>query len=61
MIYWDKLKQDNRPKRHWWAPGNYTNKCHCCGDEFIGDKRAGMCADCAYKLLGEQLELDFDE
>lgn len=42
-------KQDSRPQRGWWAPGNYLNKCVKCGDDFIGDKRAGWCADCAYK------------
>jgi hypothetical protein len=31
-----------------WAPGNYTNKCHTCGEMFTGDKRAWTCADCAY-------------
>jgi hypothetical protein len=43
------LKHDLRPKRGWWAPGGYMNTCTKCGDHFVGDKRAGMCADCAYK------------
>lgn len=47
------FKQDNRPKKDWWAPGEYTNKCRTCGDHFIGDKRAGTCADCAH---GERVE-----
>ena len=41
-------KEDDRPKRKGWAPGNYFNKCRKCECEFIGDKRAWMCADCAY-------------
>jgi hypothetical protein len=43
-----KWKEDDRPQRYGWAPGSYLNKCSGCGDEFIGDKRAGSCADCAY-------------
>ena len=42
-------KQDSRPQRGWWAPGSYLNKCLSCGEKFIGDKRAGSCADCAYR------------
>lgn len=42
-------KTDSRPQRGWWAPGHYLNRCVKCGDGFIGDKRAGWCADCAYK------------
>ena len=42
-------KQDNRPKKDGWAPGNYTNKCFGCDEQFTGDKRARTCADCAYK------------
>ena len=42
-------KIDERPHRRWWAPGNYMRKCVLCGEDFIGDKRAGHCADCAYK------------
>lgn len=41
-------KQDGRPQLGWWAPGEYINKCHQCDCYFIGDKRAGNCADCAY-------------
>ena len=41
-------KQDTRPQKGWWAPGEYINYCRRCHDYFIGDKRAGMCADCAY-------------
>lgn len=42
-------KLDTRPKRFGWAPGSYYCKCQC-GADFIGDKRAIMCADCAYAL-----------
>lgn len=41
-------KQDERPKRHRWAPGNYGGLCHWCGAKFVGDKLASECADCAY-------------
>lgn len=41
-------KQDERPPRGWWAGGEYMNICRKCGEHFIGDKRAGNCADCAY-------------
>lgn len=42
-------KEDHRPPRHGWADGHYLNKCHWCSENFIGDKRAVQCADCAYK------------
>lgn len=42
-------KQDARPIKSGWAPGNYGNFCCDCGEEFLGDKRAVQCADCAYK------------
>lgn len=42
-------KEDSRPQRGWWAPGSYMNCCVECGEAFIGDKRAGSCADCAYR------------
>lgn len=41
-------KVDTRPKRDGWAPGDYCNTCHRCSCEFVGDKRANTCADCAY-------------
>lgn len=41
-------KQDTRPRRGRWAPGNYLNSCVMCDTWFIGEKRAGQCADCAY-------------
>ena len=43
--------QDYRPKKGWWAPGDYFNTCTVCDTLFIGDKRAGVCADCAYAEL----------
>jgi len=43
-----QTKNDSRPKRYFWAPGNYLCMCCLCDDKFIGDKRASTCADCAY-------------
>jgi hypothetical protein len=42
-------KTDDRPIRGGWAPGYYQRKCCICESIFVGDKRAIMCADCAYK------------
>ncbi|WP_316200870.1 MULTISPECIES: hypothetical protein [unclassified Bradyrhizobium] len=39
---------DKRPKLHGWAPGDYISRCFSCDEQFIGDKRAIHCADCAY-------------
>jgi hypothetical protein len=41
-------KQDDRPPRGFWASGDYVRSCIRCKAMFIGDKRAGHCADCAY-------------
>ncbi len=41
--------EDSRMKRHMWAPGGYLCKCSVCKEQFAGDKRATMCADCTYK------------
>ncbi len=41
-------KEDSRPQLGWWAPGGYLCRCRRCDDYFAGDKRAGICADCAY-------------
>jgi len=49
------FKTDTRPKKHGWAPGNYTCKCSECGCDFVGDKRATMCADCAYSKKIEKI------
>jgi len=43
-----KMPDDTRPHKDGWAPGNYTNNCHTCFEEFVGDKRAVTCAPCAY-------------
>lgn len=50
MIFTYNLRSDKRPKKAGWAPGNYTCKCCVCSIEFIGYKRASMCADCAYRM-----------
>lgn len=52
------IKEDSRPRRGGWAPGNYLNKCNCCGEEYIGDKRAIECADCAYTESKRELSND---
>lgn len=39
---------DQRPKRLSWAPGGYSCECFECNRRFIGDKRAMLCAPCAY-------------
>lgn len=39
---------DKRPQLGPWAPGNYYNTCAHCQTQFLGDKRARMCAPCAY-------------
>jgi len=41
---------DKRPPKFGWAAGMYTQHCYQCKKEFIGDKRASMCADCAYSI-----------
>ena len=41
-------KRDSRPQKGWYAPGEYLVMCRRCRDYFIGDKRAFLCADCAY-------------
>ncbi len=45
----DTIKRDKRPQKYGWAPGFYKRTCMFddCKKEFIGDKRAGCCADCA--------------
>ena len=43
------IKKDARKQKDGWAPGNYCNICKLCSCNFIGDKRAIICADCAYK------------
>jgi hypothetical protein len=36
-----------------YAPGNYTFKCHDCGQDTVGDKRALRCKTCAAQALRE--------
>lgn len=43
-----EYKEDHRPPKGGWADGHYMNRCYRCGSGFIGDKRACLCADCAY-------------
>jgi hypothetical protein len=42
------IKQDDRPMRGRWAPGDYFCTCVHCKAMFVGDKRSVECADCAY-------------
>lgn len=51
-----RWKEDQRPKRGFWAPGEYVNRCTRCHEQFIGDKMAMICADCAYgeRVTGEK-------
>jgi hypothetical protein len=44
------FKNDSRPMRYSWAPGGYIHNCPTCKENFVGDKRAQICADCAYAL-----------
>lgn len=52
-----RWKEDSRPQRHGWAPGEYVHG-RCVGQlcrglqdsSFVGDKRAIICADCAYAM-----------
>lgn len=39
--------RDMYPSIGGFAPGEYLCKCHICGDEFTGDKRAVECKHCA--------------
>lgn len=42
---------DTRPANGAWAPGSYMDKCMICDCHFLGDKRALVCADCAYDAV----------
>jgi hypothetical protein len=44
-----RVERNDRPQRGAWAPGDYLCRCIRCKVTFIGDKRAVMCADCAYE------------
>jgi hypothetical protein len=48
------MKVDLRPNKNFWAPGHYRRVCFECGEEFKGDKRALVCADCAYSEEEEE-------
>lgn len=49
MMREEVLKEDDRPQKGGWAPGDYWHAhCRCCDRAFAGDKRAYECADCAY-------------
>lgn len=59
-------KKDDRPRRGAWAPGDYICECIRCHEQFLGDKRAGTCADCGYRPVddSERINLvtsDFDK
>ena len=56
-----KAKEDPRPARGGYAPGNYMVVCHGCNEVFVGDKRASQCADCAYSATKEPHMADLDE
>lgn len=47
--------KDDRAPRVGWAPGGYLCECSKCHIRFIGDKRATMCADCAYRITDEEI------
>ena len=54
-----KMKRlDLRPAIGWWSPGGgeYTVTCNQCKCMFVGDKRAGHCADCAYENHEKKLK-----
>ena len=44
----DKFKEDTRPPKDGWATGLYTCNCRTCKEDYLGEKRSSMCADCAY-------------
>ena len=50
-----RMKVDARAPKGGWAPGAYLNICRQCGSDFLGDKRAWHCADCAYEPEREPL------
>jgi len=49
------MKVDDRAPKGGWAIGPYLNTCRQCGSDFLGDKRAWHCADCAYEPEREPL------
>lgn len=43
-----EYKIDTRAPLNGWCKGNYSCNCPSCNDNYMGDKRSSMCADCAY-------------
>lgn len=47
------------PEKIWtlggYAPGNYACRCLDCGEQFVGDKRAITCLDCAVAAAKSQI------
>ena len=39
-----------------YATGNYTDMCILCGSQFIGDKRAINCLECAARYASELID-----
>jgi hypothetical protein len=39
-----------------YAPGSYFCKCHDCGEQFEGDKRAMQCLPCAVRSANAGLD-----
>jgi len=50
----------NNFRLYGFATGGYYCKCHDCGSEFTGDKRATQCLDCAINTA-ESLHTDMKE
>jgi hypothetical protein len=44
----DAAKRDARPALGGWKPGPIMKRCPNCDETFVGDIKAGTCADCAY-------------
>lgn len=49
---------DSRPQRGWWAPGSYMCQCYKCKVNYTGAKHSHMCADCAYAIPEEKVEVE---
>jgi len=47
-------ERDLRPRKDFWAPGHYYCSCVTCKKQFVGDKRAVNCSDCAYSNIDEE-------
>ncbi len=50
-----------RPAKGKWSPGTYQCRCIRCNRMFIGDKRATVCADCAYKATSLGMSEEFQQ